>query len=90
MASKIKIEYVMGELIGEDGQQKYTPKLKLTIKEMYADESPAPVARAVAESEITPMSGMVIEDGIYTLRYTFDGKQQEHRIRIQGGTMLAA
>ncbi len=49
-----------------------------------------PVKRAVAENELTPTSGLVIGDGIYKLRYVFDGQQQEHRVRIQGGTMLAA
>ena len=80
----------MGELVSEDGNQRYTPKLKLTIREMYANESPMPVARAVAENELSPMSGLVIEDGIYKLRYVFDGQQQSHRVRIQGGMMLAA
>ena len=89
MSSKTKIEYVMGELVTEDGKQKYTPKLKLTVKEMYADETPMPVARAVAQNELTPTSGLVIEDGTYKLRYAFDGQQQEHSVRIQGGHMLA-
>ncbi len=57
---------------------------------MYVDEKPMPVKRAVAENELTPTSGLVIGDGIYKLRYVFDGQQQEHRVRIQGGTMLAA
>lgn len=90
MASKTKVEYVMGELVSEDGSKKYTPKLKLTIKEMYVDQRPMPIARAVAENELTPMTGMVIEDGIYKLRYVLDGQQQEHRVRIESGTMLAA
>jgi hypothetical protein len=59
MSSKTKIEYVMAELISEDGQRKYTPKLKLTVELMYVNEKAEPVARAVAENELTPMSGMV-------------------------------
>ena len=89
MASETKIEYVMGELVRDDGKT-YHPKLKLTVKEMYVDEKAEPVARAVARNELTPMSGMVIEDGSYTLRYTFDGEQQEHAVRVESGTMLAA
>jgi len=91
MANKTVIEHVMGELVSNDNpKKKYTPKLKLRITEMYVDEKTEPVARAVARNELTPMSGMVIEDGNYTLRYTFDGQQQEHAVRIESGTMLAA
>jgi hypothetical protein len=90
MSSKTKIEYVMAELVKEDGTKKYTPKLKLTVKETYADEKLEPVRRAVADNELTPMSGLVIEDGVYTVRYFFNGQQQEHKVRIQGGVMLAA
>jgi hypothetical protein len=90
MSSKTKIEYVMAELISEDGKRKYTPKLKLTVKLMYVNEKAEPVVRTVAEHKLTPMSGVVIEDGIYKLRYMFDGQQQESRVRIQSGRMLAA
>ena len=65
------------------------PKLKLTIKEMCVDEKALPVARAVAECKLTPMSGMVVEDGDYILRYTFDGEQEEHRVRVENGILLA-
>ena len=91
MANKTVIEHVMGELVSKDNpNKKYAPKLKLTITEMYVDEKAAPIARAVARNELTPMSGMVIEDGSYTLRYAFDGEQQEHAVRVESGTMLAA
>ena len=59
------------------------------IKEMYVDEEVLPAARTVAECELTPMSGMVIEDGDYILRYTFDGQQEEHRVRVENGILLA-
>jgi hypothetical protein len=55
-----------------------------------ANESPAPVGRTVARHELTPMSGIVIEDDNYTLRYDFDGQTQQHSVRIRGGTLLAA
>jgi hypothetical protein len=90
MASDSKIEYVMGELVSEDGSRKYTPKLKLTVKERRVDEESMPVARAVAKNELSPLSGRVIEDGTYKLRYVFDGQQQERRVRVKSGTMLAA
>jgi hypothetical protein len=90
-ASQTKIEHVFGELVSKtDPQKKYTRKLKLTITEMYVDEEREPVARTVARNELTPMSGKVIDDGEYTLRYTFDGEQQERSVRVENGTMLAA
>jgi hypothetical protein len=90
MASDSKIEYVIGELVSEDGSRKYTPKLKLTVKERRVDEQSMPIARAVDKNELSPMSSRVIKDGTYKLRYVFDGQQQERRVRIQRGTMLAA
>ena len=88
MVSNTVIEYVMGEL--SNASRKYIVKLKLTVTEKMVNERPAPVARTVARHELTPMSGIVIEDDNYTLRYDFDGQQQQHSVRTQGGTLLAA
>jgi hypothetical protein len=91
MPNKTVIEHVIGELVSKDNpKKKYTPKLKLTIREIMVDEKTEPVRREVYQNELTPMSGMVIEDGEYTLRYMFDGQQQEHAVRVESGTMLAA
>lgn len=90
MANKTVIEYVMAELVSDDGKRTYTPKLKLQVTEMFVNEKTDPVKRAVARHELSSMSGMVIEDGIYKLRYMFDGQQQESRVKIQGGKMFAA
>lgn len=86
MRSETKIEYVMAELVREDGKRKYTFKLMLTIKETYEEASL--VAREIERYSV--VDGMVVENGIYMLRYVFDGQQHEHRKDIQGGVMRAA
>lgn len=83
--SRTVIEYVWAELLRED--KAYKVRLKLTVKELMVHESPAPVARAVAHIELTPTAGL--EDGPYTLRYVFDGKQEEQPVRVQQGMLLA-
>lgn len=72
-----------------DGEKVYTPKLKLTVNEFTPDESLAPIRRWVIGHELT-MTGMVVQNGEYILRYVFDGKQQEHPIRVDGGRLLAS
>lgn len=86
MRSETKIQYVMAELVSEDGKRKYETKLKLTIKEMYEEASL--VAREIERYNV--VNGMVVEDGIYMLRYMFDGEQREHRKLIYGFVMWAA
>ena len=83
--SNTVIEIISGELL-RDGKAR-SVKLKLTVNELMANESPAPVARAIARAELIPTSGL--EDGPYRLRYVFDGKQQEDSVRVQYGMLLA-
>lgn len=89
MPTKTVIEHVWGELL-RDGEKVYTPKLKLTVNEFTPDESLAPVRRWVIGHELTPMTGMAVQNGEYALRYVFDGNQQEHPVRVDGGRLLAA
>lgn len=86
MSNKTKIEYVTAALISDDGKRKYETKLELTIKEVY--EKASLFAREIEHYKV--VDGFVVEDGIYTLRYTFDGQQQEHRKLIHGSVMRAA
>jgi hypothetical protein len=83
--SNTVIEYISAELV-RDGKAR-SVKLKLTVKELMANESPAPVARAIARYDLVPTSGL--EDGPYKLRYMFDGKQHEDSVRVQGGMLLS-
>ncbi len=90
MATEQVVEHVIGELIRDGDEKTYHPKLKLTVNEFTPDQELAPVKRWLDRHDLTPMSGMVIEDGKYTLRYMFDGQPQQHSVRVQGGTLLAA
>ena len=89
MPTRAAIEYVHGELL-RDGVQAYKPKLKLTVNEITPDERLQPVKRILVSHELSQMTGMVIEDGEYTLRYMFDGKWQEHPVFINHGMLFAA
>ena len=85
MASKTTIENVSAELL-KDGKKVFDVKLRLTIKELMVDERSGAAARAIARSELMTRG---VADGRYTLRFLFDRKQEEHRVRIEGGMMLA-
>lgn len=84
--NRTKIEQVWGELDGEG--RHYTILLNLTIKELFGS-GPMPEDRAVARVELTPMSGMAVQNGKYTLRYTFNGKEEKHAVRAEDGTLLS-
>jgi hypothetical protein len=71
-----------GELVDEKGNTR-PAQLRLTIKELWANESKMPVSRAVARVELIP--DLDTQDGNFTLRYTFDGKQDESRVRVSSG-----
>lgn len=79
------IEYVPALLV-QDGKPRDI-KLKLTVKELTTDERFAPVVRAIARAELASANGL--EDGSYTLRYTFDGKQEVDFVRVKYGMLLS-
>ena len=89
MPTRTKVERGWGELL-RDGKKVYDVELSLTVKELWEGSHQMPTDRALAEIRLTPMSGLVIEDGRYTLRFAFDGKQREDPVRVQSGTLLAA
>ena len=72
--------------ICKGGKKAYDVKLRLTVKEMMVDELSTPVARAIARRDLMTTN---IADGRHTLRYFFDGKQEQHQVRMERGTMLA-
>jgi hypothetical protein len=83
---RVVTKRVRGELIREG--KTYTVMLDLTIKQVQPDESETPI-NIIQREALTSVFGPVIEDGSYTLRYIFDGKQEEHRARVQGGTLIS-
>jgi len=60
----------------------------LTIKQVQPDESETPI-NIIQREALTSVFASVIEDGSYALRYIFDGKQEEHRARVQRGTLVS-
>jgi len=88
MSSNTVFEHVRAELADASGKV-YNVQLDLTVKEMLVDERTMPVRRAVAETALSRMSGMMVPDGKYTLTYTFDGVQEKHSVRVVSGTLLA-
>jgi hypothetical protein len=87
--STTKYEQILGELL-RDGKVVYTAiRLDIKVTEMRVDEDTMPVARAIAEMALSPMSGLAVADGSYKLRYTFDGKQHKDSVRVQGGHLLS-
>ena len=54
-------------------------------------QHPMPDDREIGKIELSPMSSMGVEDGNYTLRYSFNGKPERRpRHRVQNGVLLAA
>jgi hypothetical protein len=89
MPTKTVTEHVRAELL-RDGKTAYTPRLRLTVNEFTLDPSSPSVKRIIDRHELAPMSGMVIEDGEYTLRYSFDGNPQESNVRVRDGRLYVA
>ena len=83
--SNTVIEYIPAQLV-QNGKS-CNVKLKLSVTEHKVDESAVPVARTIERYELVPISGL--EDGSYTLRYLFNGKQKEDSVRVQGDRLLA-
>ena len=81
-------EHVWAELLGDTGKQ-YTAQLKLTLKDIRVMERAVPVGRLVTDYELSPMSGMVVEDGNYALSFEVDGKQHKDRVQIRNGKLFA-
>lgn len=77
-------EQIWGEL--EGGGKRYSIKLDLMIKELFANESAEPVSRVIAKMQL---SRNEVPNGNYTLRYTFDGTRVEKAMRVEQGTLLA-
>jgi hypothetical protein len=48
-----------------------------------------PLDRVVTHATLSSTSGIVLEDGNYTLRYCFNGTLEEHAVRVEDGTLLS-
>ena len=90
MSSKTVFEQIRAVLTADADGKTYNVQLDVTVRVMYANERTMPVARALVETALSPMSGKVVPDGIYTLTYTFDGTEKKEKVKIGGGGMMAA
>jgi hypothetical protein len=84
--TKTEVVRVPGELVREG--KSYPVQVKLTVKPIYVDERPEPVNHIIEKEELEPTPGLVIEDGKYTLLYSFNGKQETRSRRVERGMLL--
>ena len=84
---KTAVDQVSGQLAG--GGKTYNVKVDLTVKETWVAESMTPLDRVVTHATLSSTSGILLEDGNYTLRYCFNGTLEEHAVRVEDGTLLS-
>jgi hypothetical protein len=87
---KIVTEHIWGELLreGTPGAHPIKVQLDITVKEKHLDDRTAPIG-ILQKVSLSPKSGVVEDGDDYILRYTFDGKQAEEKMRVQGGKLYA-
>ena len=59
----------------------------MTVVELPG-QSRVPDDYAVSRVELSRMSGMVVEDGNYLLRYTYQGETDEQNVRVENGILI--
>jgi len=71
------------------GTKTYQVKILLTLRELWGTKA-VPRDFVVEEEELSPVSGMTVEDGEYVLRYSIDNKESEVNRRVVNGKLKAA
>jgi hypothetical protein len=66
------------------GTKNYSVKIIVTARELWGQNS-VPDDRAVVEVELSPMTRLVVEDGVYVLRYRFNGIDHKSDVRVVDG-----
>lgn len=89
MSSTTVIQQILGDLLHDEKVVYQGVRLTLVVNEIGVDEETRPVRRVIEKMTLSPMSGMVINDGNYILRYAFDGQTKEDTVRIERGYLLA-
>jgi hypothetical protein len=87
MASEIVAQRVQGILTDANGKT-HNVQLVLKVIEMHVNERTDPVQRALDRIEIAS-GAQGAPDGSCTLKFPFDGRQEEKKFRLQGGALLA-
>jgi hypothetical protein len=80
-------EIIWAQLIREN--KTYTVALALTVGYAEVEESDAPARSYVTDERLSKMSGRFVPDGVYTLRYTYGGKQTQKAVRVRYGALMS-
>jgi hypothetical protein len=70
------------------GAKTYFVSLRLTIRELWGQDT-SPDDAAVVREELSPMSGVVVDDGEYVLNYAYGGRDYALNRRVVSGRLLA-
>ena len=70
------------------GTRTYQVKLVLSVRELWGMNT-SPDDFVIEGEELSPMSGMVVEDGDYVLMYSFDNRDFKFNRRVVGGRLKA-
>jgi hypothetical protein len=60
-------------------------QLDLEVAELWTNNTL--VDRAISRIALAP--GQTVQDGDFTVRYTFDGRQEEQPVRVKHGILLS-
>lgn len=71
------------------GNKEYQVKVDLEVMELWGQFT-APADFVVQGEQLSSMSGIVVEDGDYVLRYRFNNKDHQSKLRVIDGRFLAA
>jgi hypothetical protein len=85
--AKIIFEQVAGELL-RDGKTVHNVTLILTVNEISVDQRSTPVRRIIDTYKLSPASARAVRNGEYTVRFSFDGKQEQREVEVHGETLL--
>lgn len=69
------------------GAHTYNPAINLGILELWGTGM-SPDDLVVEREELSPMSGIGVEDGPYTMEYEWNGQRIKKQVRVVGGRLL--
>ena len=69
-----------------NAQREYSVQLVLQVQELWGQRA-VPDDYVVEEVSLAP--GVPIEDDDYTLEYSFNGRQEQQRLRVAYGRLLS-
>jgi hypothetical protein len=70
------------------GKKTYHVKVNLDVMELWGQYT-VPHDLVVRGEELSPMSGMVVEDGDYVLKYSSNNSERQSKLRVVDGRFRA-